>query len=386
MQESVKPDGEEREGAAALDRAMSKVASRSPARRLWIPVGGGALLLLLLLVIHASSSEGRSNENGPDRTVGSHRADPPRLDLPPELDPSRSARGSAESGDPTVEPMAQQLAYDLQRQALAEAERRRKVAAERRRSPMVLFDEGGRPTVSPVESGARASRRASERASASAIDDADLGREERFARRAGREAVETVRATRIESPSTLVPQGTLISGVLETAIQSDLPGLIRAQVSAPVPAFDGTLAIPRGSRLIGRYQSGLVRGQTRVFVVWTRCLRPDGVSIELGSPGADSLGRAGIAGEIDTHFFEIFGASVVLSLIDGGLGIAAAKAQDNDNSTIVSSGGDDLSRAAEIALKNRIDIPPTIRIASGTPIQVFVAKDLDFAGAPAASE
>ena len=66
--------------------------------------------------------------------------------------------------------------------------------------------------------------------------------------------------------------------------------------------------------------------------------------------------------------------------------IAAAKAQDNDNSTIVSSGGDDLSRAAEIALKNRIDIPPTIRIASGTPIQVFVAKDLDFAGAPAASE
>jgi type IV secretion system protein VirB10 len=183
-----------------------------------------------------------------------------------------------------------------------------------------------------------------------------------------------------------VPQGTLIPGVLETAIQSDLPGLIRAQVSAPVPAFDGTLAIPRGSRLIGRYQSGLVRGQTRVFVVWTRLLRPDGVSIELGSPGADSLGRAGIAGDVDTHFFEIFGASVVLSLIDGGLEIAAAKAQDNDNSTIVSSGGDDLSRAAEIALKNRIDIPPTIRVASGAPIQVFVAKDLDFSGAPSVSD
>jgi type IV secretory pathway VirB10-like protein len=102
-------------------------------------------------------------------------------------------------------------------------------------------------------------------------------------------------------------------------------------------------------------------GEARAVARQLRAVGPDGVSMELGSPGADSLGRAGIEGSVDTHFFDIFGASVVLSLIDGGLEIAAAKAQDNDNSTIASSGGDDFSRAAEIALKNRIDIPPTIR-------------------------
>jgi type IV secretion system protein VirB10 len=190
-----------------------------------------------------------------------------------------------------------------------------------------------------------------------------------------------MRAQRIAHPSTTVPQGTLIAGVLETAIQSDLPGMIRAVVARPVFAFDGSAVIPRGSTLLGTYQSGLVRGQTRLFVIWTRLLRSDGVSMEIGSPGADSLGRAGLAGEVDTHFFEIFGSSVLLSLLDGGVDIAAARAQRNDGGVIVQSGGQDLGRAAEIALQNRVQIPPTIHVPRGTQVEVFVARDLDFAGA-----
>jgi len=172
----------------------------------------------------------------------------------------------------------------------------------------------------------------------------------------------------------------MIRGVLETAIQSDLPGFIRAQVSDDVYSFDGAkLLIPKASRLIGQYRSGLVRGQTRLFVIWTRVIRPDGASIAIGSPGTDTLGRAGLSGDLDTHFFKRFGASVLLSLIDGAIAreIEQARTQP-DNSVAFENSADALNRAAEIALDNAINIPPTIHVDQGTPIQVFVAQDLDF--------
>ena len=74
-----------------------------------------------------------------------------------------------------------------------------------------------------------------------------------------------------------------------------------------------------------------------------------------------------------------FGSSIVLSLIDGGLDVAAASARDG-RSTVIQTGGDNLSRAAEIALENRITVAPTVHVPRGTPIQVVVSKDLDFAG------
>ncbi len=197
--------------------------------------------------------------------------------------------------------------------------------------------------------------------------------------RASSERVATAKASRIRNQNTVIPQGSLIRGILETAIQSDLPGFTRAEVAHDVYSFDGSrLLIPKGSRLVGKYQAGLVRGQTRVFIIWTRLLRPDGASILIGSPSTDVLGRAGIAGDLDTHFFKIFGASVLLSLIDGAIAVAIANAQDNDDSVFLNQSGASLNRAAEIALENSINIPLTIHIDQGTPIQVFVAKDLDF--------
>ena len=174
--------------------------------------------------------------------------------------------------------------------------------------------------------------------------------------------------------------GTLIRGVLETAIQSDLPGFVRAEIAHDVYSFDGShLLIPKASRLVGHYRSGLVRGQTRVFIVWDRLLRPDGASILIGSPGTDLLGRSGLAGDLDTHFFKIFGSSVLLSLVDGAIDIGVESVRDNSNSgTTILQNTNSLNRAAEIALENSINIPPTIHVDHGTPIQVFVARDLDF--------
>jgi len=209
----------------------------------------------------------------------------------------------------------------------------------------------------------------------------DLTPEEAFAGRVGSDSVETVYATRIRNAAAMIIQGTLIRGVLETAIQSDLPGFIRAQVAHDVYSFDGSRRlIPKGSRLVGQYKSGLERGQARLFVVWTRVVRPDGVSIELGSPGTDLLGRAGLTGDLDTHFWKIFGASTFLSVVDGAIDVAVERARrrGGEGGDGYRDVGSDTSDAASIALEDSINIPPTIYVDQGTSIQVFVAKDLDF--------
>ena len=129
----------------------------------------------------------------------------------------------------------------------------------------------------------------------------------------------SAKAHRIERIDALVPEGTLIPGILETAIVSDLPGQVRAIVSQDVYSFDGRrVLIPTGTRLIGEYQSEITRGQKRIFVVWTRMLRDDGVSVRLNSIGADSLGRAGLTGRVDKKFRERFGAAILLSIVGAG--------------------------------------------------------------------
>ena len=181
----------------------------------------------------------------------------------------------------------------------------------------------------------------------------------------------------------IITEATIIPGTLETAIQTDLPGMLRAIVSDDVYGHDGSqLLIPRGTRLIGRYVSGLLRGQTRVFVIWTRLIRPDGLSLQVASPGIDGLGRAGLDGDLDTHFFQIFGASILMSIIEGGIEVGVEQAREaGDNSTTVIQGDRSLTRASEIALERSIDIPPTIHVDQGVSISVMVQHDLDFRGA-----
>ncbi|ADU13002.1 TrbI/VirB10 family protein [Asticcacaulis excentricus] len=184
-----------------------------------------------------------------------------------------------------------------------------------------------------------------------------------------------VRATRITTPSRTVSQGTLIPAVLETALNSDLPGYTRALVSRDVRSFDGSrVLIPRGSRLIGSYRSGLQSGQNRLFITWARLIRPDGTAIVLTDPSTDNLGQAGQTGDIDTHFFKRFGSAMLLSII-GGL---ANSSSSGDRNTIVIGTAQGANNAATAALQADSKIGPTVRVAQGTPIQVFVSRDLDF--------
>ncbi|ESQ74121.1 type IV secretion system protein VirB10 [Asticcacaulis sp. AC402] len=182
------------------------------------------------------------------------------------------------------------------------------------------------------------------------------------------------RAWRIGDPSKVVPQGAVIPATLETAINSDLPGYTRAVVSRDIRSFDGTaILIPKGSRLIGQYKSGLTSGETRAFIVWNRLIRPDGLSIQLASPATDDLGQAGMSGKVDSHFAKRFGSAILLSVVNG-----LSSAAGRNGSTIVIGSSSGATGVIGEALSNDIKIPPTIKVPQGASIQVFTARDLDF--------
>ncbi len=176
--------------------------------------------------------------------------------------------------------------------------------------------------------------------------------------------------------SATITQGATIPAVLETAVNSDLPGYTRAVVSRDVRSFDGkAVLIPRGSRLIGQYRSALSMGQSRVFIIWTRVIRPDGVSVQIGSPGEDALGRGGLTGEVDSHFFTRFGGAVLLSVLNTGL---AAVAGTPSTQVVIGSPAAAVGAAASAVVPTGENVVPTIKVDQGAAITIFVARDLDF--------
>jgi type IV secretion system protein VirB10 len=182
----------------------------------------------------------------------------------------------------------------------------------------------------------------------------------------------SVRSTRLAEPASTVVQGTLIPAVLETAIDTDVPGYARAVVSQDVRSFDGSkVLIPRSSRLIGEYKGVTQAGQRRAYLMWTRLVRPDGVSIALASPAADFSGQAGIGGQVNSHFFSRFGSSILLSILGGAGTLATGGA-----STVIVGGAG--QSAASVAAQRDGSRPPTIKVRQGEPIRVFTARDLIF--------
>jgi type IV secretion system protein VirB10 len=191
----------------------------------------------------------------------------------------------------------------------------------------------------------------------------------------------TARATEMGDRESTITQGKLIDAVLETAINSDHPGMLRAIISHDVYGDTGrAVLLPRGSRLIGQYDSAIAKGQNRVFVIWERAIRPDGIDIQLGSAGTDPLGRTGVEGDVNNHFFTMFGAATLLSIIGATASVLSVNASDQNNSLAqyresVTNG---FSNAAGTVLGQFVQIKPTITVKPGVQIKVFVARDLYF--------
>ena len=253
----------------------------------------------------------------------------------------------------------------------------------RRRAPSVVVDFGApageRMTLAQASAGGAGPQAAAALAAGAAGGQAkgpDLNDSEQFAERVGDEEPARAKATTLRNLSALAPQGTIIPGVLETAINSDLPGFTRAVVSRDVLSFDGrAVLIPRGSRLIGQYKSAVALGQSRAFIIWTRVLRPDGVSIQIGSPGTDALGRGGLEGDVDRHFFRRFSGSILLSVLSAGV----ASLGDTP-ATQISIGSPGAAAGLASSAVQGEKISPTIKVAQGEAIRIFVSRDLDFSG------
>jgi type IV secretion system protein VirB10 len=236
-----------------------------------------------------------------------------------------------------------------------------------RAGPMIIDNTGVEAASGPAPGPGGAAK----------AENGPLSQDEQFALRAGGDAPPIARASGLADPRTMVVQGTIIPAVLETALNSDLPGYARAIVSRDVRGFDGSkVVIPRGSRLIGQYKSGVATGQSRAFIVWSRLIRPDGVSVQLASPVADASGQSGLSGKVDRHFVQRFGSAILLSVVSG----LAGSLGDGSSNTVVIGGSADAQSAAGQALASDSKISPTIRVPQGTPIQVFTARDLDFSG------
>jgi type IV secretion system protein VirB10 len=185
-----------------------------------------------------------------------------------------------------------------------------------------------------------------------------------------------VRASVLPGQRLLLPKGAFIDCTLETAIDSTLPGMTTCVTATDTFGADGsTVLLERGSKLVGETRGEVAQGQARIFVLWTEARTPTGVVVPLASPGTDELGRSGLSGEVNRHFFQRFGAALLISVIDGAL--QAAVTSRNSGGTVIYNPSTSQDVLTEV-LKGTINIPPTITKDQGDRIQILVARDLDF--------
>jgi type IV secretion system protein VirB10 len=188
--------------------------------------------------------------------------------------------------------------------------------------------------------------------------------------------IAVVSAQMIPTRRLLLTKGSAIDCTLETAIDSQLPGLATCLTAVDVFGADGSVVLlERGTQLVGEVHSDVRPGQSRVFVLWTEARTPAGIVVSLASPATDPLGRAGVAGSVDQHFAERFGAALLISVIDGA--IQAVTTSRGSGSAVVVNPDASQTILTEI-LRNTIAIPPTIRVPHGTRVAVLVARDVDF--------
>lgn len=291
-----------------------------------------------------------------------------------------------------------------------ELERKAKLL-ERVRSSAMVFDQSDQTRRASTTSsdasenmfGANSNAGQSGATSGDAVDS-----DRAFLKSMSGQGVEVSAATENRRTDAWIPQGTMIRGTLETAINSDLAGMVKGIVREDVYSFDGRrILIPAGSSLIGDYKSGVQRGQERILIVWTRMIRGDGVSVQLGSYGTDRLGRSGMAGVVDRKNWERFGPPALMTLIGGATQYIAQLGQRQDRDiTIINDNGSvtripqdngespqdrarsiaaetiasGIQQMAATAFEDSRNIRPTIHIPQGSDINVFVTRDLDFAG------
>lgn len=195
-----------------------------------------------------------------------------------------------------------------------------------------------------------------------------------FSDQLGHSAIQTVRATTVGDRNLLLSAGTVIPCTLQTAINSTQAGFVSCVINHDVYSDNGRIVLlDKGTKVLGQYSGGITQGQARLFVVWTRALTPRGVAIELGSPAADSLGRAGLPGGVDTQFWARFGLGLVISVLEDVSNIAGRTLAGNGSNTTQVP-----STTGQTVLQQTMQIRPVLKKNQGDTAAIFIAKDFDF--------
>ena len=184
------------------------------------------------------------------------------------------------------------------------------------------------------------------------------------------------RPTVLPTRRLLLPKGAFIDCTLETAIDSTLPGMTTCITATDTFGADGTVVLlPRGTELVGETRGQVQQGSSRIFVLWTQARTPGGVVIPLDSPGTDALGRSGLTGTVNRHFWARFGAAILISVINGGIQYGV-QSQNQGGALVYEP--DTTEDVMTEALKSTVDIPPTVTVPNGARIQILVARNIDF--------
>ena len=178
----------------------------------------------------------------------------------------------------------------------------------------------------------------------------------------------------------LLPKGTFIDCVLETKLNTTVPGMTSCVIPRDVYCANGrVLLIERGSKAIGEYKGAVENGLNRIFVLWTQIQTPKGVRVNIDSPATDALGGSGMAGEIDFHWWARFGNALLFTLIQDGFDFAMTKQSENNGGVNYYQNSEDgMNQIIQEAMRQSGNIPPTLTKNQGERVGIFVARDVDF--------
>jgi len=296
--------------------------------------------------------------------------------------PLEQARGGAGPlGGGAVVPLATQLPSPTSRTKTSA-----ELARERRLAGAVFSRESNSAAGQPVASEpAVAAAAAASLSTAVALPGErsetqrpETRREDALAARLRPTVTTATEAQLLPTTRLLLPKGAFIDCTLETAIDSTLPGMTTCVIAADTFSADGKVVLfERGTKLVGETHGQVQQGQARVFVLWTEARTPTGVVVALDSPGSDELGRAGLPGEVERHFWQRFGAAMLLSVLNGAVQAGVQSAATRNGGAVIYAPSASQDVLAEV-LRGTLQIAPTVVKRNGDRIQVLVARDLDF--------
>lgn len=282
--------------------------------------------------------------------------------LPGDLGrPIVSAQG--QSGPNTVDPDQQRRAQEI------EAARVSRLFASTNSKPQTLGPQQG-----PMQTTGTAS---------AASDEASIqnGQDRKLAFVNAPIDRRTTTPDRLARPASpyVVQAGAVIPAALITGMQSDLPGQIAAQVTENVydTPTGGSLLIPQGARLVGTYDSQVSFGQSRILLVWTRLILPNGYSIVLErQPGANAAGQAGLEDEVDNHWGAVFKAALLSTILAVGTELGSDQNESDITRALRRGTGDTVNQAGQQIVRRNLNVQQTLTIRPGFPVRVLVNRDL----------